>query len=289
MKVIQTISQDKTNLSFEFFPPKTEEQEKQLFAALEKLTKFHPNFVSVTYGAMGTVGGKTFEIVDEIKNKFSIEPVAHLTCVAANKEQIKGQLADLKNHNIQNILALRGDPPLGEEKLAYPKDGFRYASDLVGFIKKQDADFCVGVAGYPEGHIESPSLEKDIEYLKLKVDAGAEYIITQLFFDNQCYYDFVTRCRAAGINVPIIPGLMVITSLKQIKKFTETCGAAIPEELHAELEACGEDAEEVIKVGTEWTVGQCKDLLESKVPGLHFFVLNKAEPVSTILNSVKKK
>jgi methylenetetrahydrofolate reductase (NADPH) len=276
--------QGEPTLSFEFFPPKSAEQEERLFATLTELKKFNPDFVSVTYGAMGRSRAKTVFWVDKIKRQYGIEPVAHLTCVNAGRDDIAGQLAEFARIGVRNILALRGDPPEGEKDFVPPADGFKLAKELVAFIKQRHPDFSVGVAGFPEGHPQAVSLDADVDYLKQKIAAGAEYVITQLFFDNQHYFAFLKRCRAAKITVPIIPGLMPITNLGQIKKMTQMSGATIPPELSARLEKY---PIETLKIGGQHTLAQAQGLLAAGVPGLHFFVLNQAEPISTILSQLQ--
>ena len=198
---------------------------------------------------------------------------------------MKKQLDELEAAGVNNVLALRGDPPEGQDEFVPPRHGFSHACELVAFIKEQKPNFCVGVAGYPEGHPEAESIEKDIDHLKMKVDVGADYIITQLFFDNKFFFDLVSRAKKIGIKVPIIPGLMAITSLKQLKKMTDMCGAAIPADLLKSLEAADGDKEVVQKIGIEQTTKQATELLEKGVPGLHFFVMNQSGPISTILTS----
>lgn len=283
MKVTEAFKKGAPTLSFEFFPPKTPQQEKRLFEVIAQLKKFNPDFVSVTYGAMGTTREKTFFWVNEIKNKYGLEPVVHLTCVAATRDDIAKQLDELEKMGIENILALRGDPPEGQADFVPPANGFKLAKELIAFIKKRNPSFCLGCAGFPEGHPRAPSLEQDIEYLKQKIDAGAEYVITQLFFDDRYYFDFVKRCSKAGIKVPIIPGLMPITSLHQIRKMTDVCGATVPGRLLEKLE---DNPSQTIKTGTEQALTQARELLKSGAPGLHFFVMNQAEPISTILTQV---
>lgn len=278
MKVTETFKKAAPALSFEFFPPKTPEQEAHLFDVIGQLKKFNPDFVSVTYGAMGTTREKSFFWVKEIKQRFKIEPVAHLTCVAAAKDDIARQIEELEKMGVQNILALRGDPPEGQSDFVPPADGFKYAKELIGFIKAKKPGFCLGAAGFPEG--------RSIEFLKQKIDAGAEYIITQLFFDNKFYFAFVSNCRAAGIDVPIIPGLMPITSYHQIKKMTKVCGATIPQELLAGLESKKDDPQAILEIGSAQTLCQARQLIAAEVPGLHFFVMNQAEPVATILKQL---
>ena len=282
MKVTEAFQKPSPALSFEFFPPKTPEQERLLFEVIGKLKAFRPDFVSVTYGAMGKTREKTFFWVKEIKDKFGIEPVAHLTCVAATKDDIARQIDELAKMGVENILALRGDPPEGTRDFAPPADGFKYAKELIGFIKNKKPGICLGAAGFPESR-------QSIDHLKQKVAAGAEYIITQLFFDNKFYFDFVARCRQAGITVPILPGLMPITSYHQIKKMTEVCGASIPPELLASLEARRDDPQAIIDLGAEQTACQARQLLAADVPGLHFFVMNQAEPISAILKQLGLK
>lgn len=287
MKITEVLNKDKPTLSFEFFPPKTPEQEKHLFEVLGQLKACHPDFVSVTYGAMGTTREKTLFWVGQIKSKYGIEPVAHLTCIAAVKDDISRQLDGLEEAGIENILALRGDPPEGQADFVPPADGFRLAKELIAFIKRKKPEFSLGCAGFPEGHPRAASLDQDTEYLKQKIDAGAEYVITQLFFDNRYYFDFVARCRKAGITVPIIPGLMPITSLLQVKKMTQICGATIPPSLLEKLEKHKDDPAALRKIGAEYTLAQALELSKSRVPGIHFFVMNQAEPISTILKELK--
>lgn len=287
MKVIDALKKGEPTLSFEFFPPKTKEQEKKLFEVIFQLKKFNPDYVSVTYGALGTTREKTFFWVKEIKQRFGIESVAHLTCVAASRDDIRKQIDELEKMRVENILALRGDPPGGGTKFVPPPHGFHFAKELVSFIKKYRPQFCLGVAGYPEGHPEAPNLDTDIKHLKQKVEAGAEYIVTQLFFDNRYYFDFVERCRKAGITVPIVPGIMPITNYKLLRKMTEICGATIPEKLLSKLEKNKNDLEIVRKIGVEQAVSQCQELLRAEVPGLHFFVLNQSEPISQILGQLR--
>ncbi|MGB9612634.1 MAG: methylenetetrahydrofolate reductase [NAD(P)H] [Candidatus Margulisiibacteriota bacterium] len=285
MKVIEALKKHRT-LSFEFFPPKTKEQEENLYSVIKQLKIFSPDFVSVTYGALGTTREKSFFWAKEIKEKFGLEPVAHLTCVAATKNHMREQLTELKTIGIENILALRGDPPEGQAEFIPPPDGFRYAQELIRFIKETNSDFCIGAAGYPEKHKEAISFEEDTRHLKEKIDAGAEFIITQLFFDNRYFFEFLERCKNANISVPIIAGIMPITNYKQIKKMTEVCGATIPKKLLTNLEKYQNEPKVIRELGIEQTVNQCQELLAAKIPGLHFFVLNQAEPISQILKEI---
>ena len=286
MKVIDALKSGKPTLSFEFFPPKTKEQELHLFEVIAQLKKFNPDFASVTYWAMGTTREKTFYWVRKIKEKFQIEPVAHLTCIAATKDLIRDQIQKLEEISVENILELRGDIPEDQKDFIPPPDGFHYAKELVAFIKKLKSEFCLGVAGYPEGHPKATDLKRDTEYLKEKIEAGGEYIITQLFFDNHYFFDFIERCDKAKIIAPIIPGIMPITSFRQIKKMTEICGATIPPKLLKKLEKFEEDAKAIQQLGVEQALAQCRELRAAEVPGLHFFVLNQTEPISQILKEL---
>lgn len=282
MKVTEAFSDDKPTLSFEFFPPKTPEQEKHLFEVIAQIKALNPDFVSITYGAMGTTRDKTFYWAKEIKHRFGLEPLAHLTCVAASRDDIAAQLDELEKIGVENILALRGDPPAGTDKFVPPAHGFKYAKELIAFIKKTKPAFCLGAAGFPEKRGA-----QEIEFLKEKVGAGAEYVITQLFFDNRYFFDFVERCRQAGITVPILPGLMPITSTHQIKRMTEVCGATIPEQLLKKLERYGADPAAIAEIGIEQAMDQSEELIAAGVKGIHFFVLNQAGPVTRILRELK--
>jgi methylenetetrahydrofolate reductase (NADPH) len=286
MKVTEKFLPDQTTLSFEFFPPKTLEQEPHLFEVIEQLKDFRPDFASVTYGAMGATREKTFYWAKELKQDFGIEPVAHLTCVAATKEDIRQQLDELASYGVENILALRGDPPEGQKEFVPPPAGFHYAKELIAFIRNYNPSFSLGVAGFPEGHPLAPSLLDDTRYLKEKIEAGAEYVISQLFFDNAYFFQFLERCQKAGIKVPIIAGIMPITSLKQIKKMTEVCGASVPPKLLAELEKNEHNRKAIEEIGVEQALKQCQELIKTKVSGLHFFVMNQAGPISKILKQL---
>ncbi|OGC09057.1 methylenetetrahydrofolate reductase [NAD(P)H] [candidate division WOR-1 bacterium RIFCSPLOWO2_12_FULL_45_9] len=286
MKVSEALDKGTPTLSFEFFPPKTEEQEAKLFKVIATLKTLKPDYVSVTYGALGNTREKTFYWVKKIKEDFGLEPVVHLTCVAAGRDEILAQIRQLQEIKIDNVLALRGDPPQGDDEFVAPAGGLAHASDLVAFIRRQVPEICLGVAGCPEKHPEATSFYSDILHLKAKVAAGADYICTQLFFDNKAFFNFREKCQKAGIKVPIIPGLMPITSFKLLTKMTEMCGATIPDDLSAKLEKNADDHEAVLKIGVEQTVRQCQELLDKGAPGLHFFVMNQSSPISEILKEV---
>ncbi len=281
----QRLSSLQKTFSFEIFPPKTLDGEEQLFKHLTDLKLLAPDFISVTMGAMGSNQRNTFEIVKRIEKEHCITGVAHLTCIAADQEKIKKSLQELQDKEIRHILCLRGDPPQNASH-SFSSD-FHYASDLVQFIRKQTGDyFSIGVAGYPEGHIENPSKEDDLLNLKKKVDAGAEYIITQLFFRNEDYFSFVGRARKIGIQVPIIPGIMPVTSFSQLQTFTKVCGAKIPDKMHRDLLLIKDKPERVQDYGIDYAIQQCENLLKKDVPGLHFYILNQAGPVRKIYESL---
>jgi len=289
MKIKDLFGRGAKIFSFEFFPPKTPEGLAALYAALEELRALKPSFVSVTYGAGGSTRDRTVELVGHIKNRLGIEAMAHLTCVGAGRREIQDILERLRASGIENILALRGDPPEGAARFTPPPDGFAHASDLVAFIRSRYGDgFCLGGAAYPEGHVESRSLEEDLAHLKIKVDAGVDFLITQLFFDNRVYFDFVARARRAGITVPILPGIMPVTNVAQIKRFTRQCGATIPKPLMARLEAVQEDPEAVVRVGVDHATEQCLALLAGDAPGIHFYTLNKSTATRTIYQNLQR-
>ena len=271
--------------SFEFFPPKTDEGMEHLFQTIGELKALAPAFVSVTYGAGGGSRQRTVELVERIKGEHGIEAMAHLTCVGSDRKEIDRTLKQLKAAGIENVLALRGDPPKGEAAFSRPAEGFSYAYELVSYIRKR-YDFSLGGACYPEGHIECRDLDKDLGHLKLKVETGVDFVITQLFFDNKHYFNFVRRARALGIRVPILPGIMPITNVGQVKRFTEMCGASIPAPLLAELESAQENPEEVIGLGVRHAITQCRELLSNGAPGIHFYTLNKSPATRAILESL---
>lgn len=263
-------------VSFEFFPPKTEEGVEKLYGTVEALRGCRPSFVSVTYGAGGSTRDRTIALVTRIKQDLGMEPLAHLTCVGSTKAEIEKVLDRLAEAGVENVLALRGDPPKGESTFKPTEGGFAHAGELVQFIRDKGYDFCVGAAAYPEGHPEADDLDVDLKHLRSKVKAGADFLITQLFFDNQDYFPFVRRARSVGIDVPIVPGLMPITNFKQIKRFTKICGARIPQELYRRLKIVEADPAAVVATGVYWTTRQAKYLLDGGAPGVHFYTLNKS-------------
>ncbi|MFQ5585822.1 MAG: methylenetetrahydrofolate reductase [NAD(P)H] [Thermodesulfobacteriota bacterium] len=285
MKIRDLLNQTNHSYSFEFFPPKKDDGFEELYKTIGRLKELNPTFVSVTYGAGGGTRRKTIDLTAKIKHEIGIEGMAHITCVGATREEIDSVLSEISEKGIENVLALRGDPPQGEKVFIPQEGGCRYANELVEFIKGR-YDFCIGVAGYPEGHPESPSIQKDMENLKRKVEAGGEFIITQLFFDNNLYFDFLDRAERAGISVPIIPGIMPILNLGQVKRFTEMCGASIPKGLMKRLEELQGDEKAVEAYGIEHATRQCQGLFEGGVPLIHLYTLNRSHAPWEILKNL---
>jgi len=283
MKIGEIIKERGSSLSFEFFPPKDEAGEARLFQVIAKLEALTPTFVSATYGAGGSTLKNTSRLIGRIKRETSLTAMPHLTCVDQSKGELRKILEDYKGRGIDNVLALRGDPPKGTDKFVAPKDGFCYGIDLVT-LAVDVGGFSIGVAVYPEGHAESPSLEMDMYYTKQKIDAGADFAITQMFFDNRYFYDFVERAEKAGITIPIIPGIMPIADLARIQRFCQMCGATLPGHVVRRLEKVGVD--EAVKVGIEVATEQCADLLEHGVRYFHFYTLNQSDPVSQIVSDL---
>lgn len=286
MRVHDLISDGEPTFSFEFFPPKTEQGEQNLLATLHELRELDPAYVSVTYGAGGSTQEKTLEIVSRIKDEFGLEAMAHFTCVNATEAELRAVLDRMRDAGITNVLALRGDPPQGQEQWTKTEGGLEYSSELVALLKA-DYDFAVGAACFPEGHVHATSPEDDLRHLKEKVDAGVDFLITQLFFDNAVYYEFVERARDAGIAVPIIPGIWPITGYQQIARVTAMCGATLPEHLLAELDARRDDEEAVAQLGVAYATMQTADLLAGGAPGAHFYTLNRSPATRAILSALK--
>jgi methylenetetrahydrofolate reductase (NADPH) len=273
--------------SFEFFPPKADAGVDQLFATLRDLAELKPGFVSVTYGAGGSTQQRTLELVTAIKRETGIEAMAHLTCVAHGRGELKLVLDRLRAAGVENVLALRGDPPANQPHFTVPADGFSHASELTHFIRSSGYDFCLGGACYPEGHLESDSREIDLEHTRIKVNAGAEFLITQLFFDNAFYFHFVDRARAAGITCPIVPGIMPITNASQIERITTMCGATIPKKLQLAMEKRKDDPEAILQLGVAHATVQCVELLKAGVPGIHFYTLNRSRASRMIVTALQ--
>jgi len=263
--------------SLEFFPPKDEAGVEALRQTATTLKRIAPDFVSVTYGAGGTTRERTAQVSRLLREEIGFTVMPHLTCVGHTRAELNEVADQLHAGGYRNIMTLRGDPPKGQTEFVPFKDGLRYGSDLVALLKARHTDFCLGVGGYPEKHPEAPSLEVDLDNLKRKVDAGAAFVTTQLFFDNAVYYRFVEKCRARGITVPIVPGIMPVLSLKQVKRFTEMCGAHLPQQLITRLEVAAENADVVEMVGLDWALDQIRGLLANGAPGYHLYIMNRAK------------
>jgi len=276
MKISSLFGRGSPVVSFEFFPPKTDEGVESLYRTVEELRPCRPSFVSVTYGAGGSTRDRTLELVSRIQRELGITTMAHLTCVGSTREEIGEVVKRLVDSGIQNILALRGDPPKGETTFRATAGGFAYATELVAFLRDKFADLCIGAACYPEGHVETRDLERDLQHLVTKVAAGVDFLVSQLFFDNADYQAFLRRARSAGITVPIVPGLMPVTNVGQTERFTQMCGARIPQELYRRLRIVANDASAVVATGVQWSVDQGRALLRDGAPGLHFYTLNRS-------------
>lgn len=288
MKIKRIFEEKKPTLSFEVFPPSRDGNIEALYLVIGELAELEPDFFSVTYGAGGSTRKKTVEIASKIKDDFKRETLAHLTCVQATRTDILHELGKLKEAGIENILALRGDPPQGDESFSRTEGGFEYAAELVEFIRL-NGDFSTGVAGYPEVHPEAPDMEHDIINLKKKVDAGADFIITQMFFDNDDFYRFRDTALSAKIPVPIIPAIFPIFNYRQISRIASLCGAKIPSPLHDTLLRVSDRSEEVEQYGIEHAIRQSEDLLKNDVPGLHFYSMNRSRHVIEIAQKLFKK
>jgi methylenetetrahydrofolate reductase (NADPH) len=286
MRIDQALKAGNPAVSFEFFPPKSEEGFRSLYKTIDDLHPLDPSYVSVTYGAGGSTRAKTVELVTKIQANLKLRAMAHLTCVGHTAEEIGSILDDLWNAGIRNVLALRGDPPAGQSSFVATEGGFAYANELVKYVKSRH-DFCIGVAGYPEGHPQCLNRTRDLEHLKSKVDNGGCFVITQLFFDNADFYAFRDNARRMGIYVPIIAGIMPILNVSQIKRFISMCGAKIPHPLLTHLESLEKDPEAVYAAGVEHATRQCQDLIANGVDGVHFYTLNKSKATVEICKALK--
>lgn len=298
MHIRDVFARHKTTFSFEFFPPKNDAAADQLFTQIQELESLKPAFVSVTYGAGGSTRQRTHDLVLRIKDLTSLDPVPHLTCVCHNADEVEQILARYAAANVSNILALGGDVPKDISNYNRARDAFPYAVNLVSFIRKFNESgrhpdkrgFGIGVAGFPEGHPMTPNRVLELEHLKAKVEAGADYICTQLFFDNRDFYDFRERCELLGIKAPIIAGIMPITSLATMKRIPELAlGARYPAKLIRAIQRCGDDPEAVRRVGIHWATEQCRDLLDNNVRGIHFYTLNNSYATHEIYRSLGAK
>jgi methylenetetrahydrofolate reductase (NADPH) len=286
MRIDDILAHDEPVFSFEFFPPKTEAGEANLYAALSELRTLDPSFVSVTYGAGGSTRSKTIAVVKRIREEYGLEAMAHFTCVGATVPQLRATLDEMRAAGIDNVLALRGDPPAGQEEWVKTDGGLEYSHELVQLISA-DYPFAIGAACFPETHIHAESREADLDHLAEKVAAGVDFLITQLFFDNALYFDFVSRARAIGIEAPIIPGIMPITHAGQVQRMASMCGASIPAGLRGELAAREDNAEAVLDFGVAYATLQCAELLAGGAPGIHFYTLNRSPATRAILSALK--
>jgi methylenetetrahydrofolate reductase (NADPH) len=286
MKIRNRLNPSNPCFSFEFFPPKTDEGHRALLRTVEDLRPLDPGFVSVTYGAGGSTRDRTMDLVREIRDT-GMETMAHLTCVGHSRDELVSLVDQILGMGVENILALRGDPPAGSREFVPTQGGFRYAAELVQLIRQRDHHICLGGAGYPEGHVETASREDDLRHLKAKVDAGLDFVITQLFFDNAFYFDFVERARRIGINVPIVPGIMPITNIEQLERFVRLCGATVPMRLVLQLERYRDDPDAVVQLGVAHATVQCMELLQRGVPGIHFYTLNKSPATRLIVGALR--
>ena len=287
MRIIDHLAANQRSFSFEFGPPQTPVGMRKLMRTVEELRELGPSFVSVTYGAGGGTRRNTLEIVTRVKREIGIEAMAHLATAGHSRAELREILTELRDSGIENVIALRGDPPRGVENFLPAPDGFSYASEFVGFIRGEGFDFCLAGAAYPEPHPASESRAMDLVRLKEKVDAGVDFLITQLFYDNALYFDFVNRARAIGITVPIIPGLMPVRDVAQIQRITYGCAATIPALLARRLERV-DTPEAAEEVGIAWATEQCLDLLERGAPGIHFYVLNQSSSASRIFENLAR-
>jgi methylenetetrahydrofolate reductase (NADPH) len=286
MRIDHILEERRPVFSFEFFPPKTSEGETNLTVALDDLKDDNPDYVSVTYGAGGSTRDKTIEIVKSIKQSYGIEAMAHLSLVGEPVDGLRRILDDIAGSGIDNVLALRGDPPAGETDWVPHPDGLHYSVELIEMIKS-DYDFCVGAACFPEVHPEAKSSEEDLRYLKRKVEAGASFLITQLFFDNRDYFNFVEDARGMGIDVPIIPGIWPVTNYSQIRRIAELCQSRFPDRFQRELEERKDDLDAVASLGVAYATLQCVDLLAKGAPGIHFYTLNRSPATRAILAALR--
>ena len=284
-KITDIFAKKEKTFSFEFFPPKTPKGVANLYKTVEELNSLGPDFISVTYGAGGSTRGTTMEICSEIQMRFTLPVMHHLTCVGHTREELMTIINQMESGNIKNVLALRGDPPKGTDKWERAPDSPEFCFELIDLIRNKYGNFfSIGVAGFPEGHIHCPDKETDSRYMKIKINHGGEFIITQLFFDNSIYSEYLDRLHREGVTVRVIPGILPITSYEGLLKFCALCGATITPEVHEIFKPISNDTAAMKKAGVEFAVRQCQDLLERGAPGLHFFSLNRTEPTKEIWN-----
>jgi methylenetetrahydrofolate reductase (NADPH) len=287
MKIRDLFRSQAQTFSFEFFPPKTQEDAEELFVRAQELKPLRPSFVSVTYGAGGSTRRNTIDLVCRFQAELGVLGMAHLTCVGHSQAELRDVLTELKGRSIENVMCLRGDPPRGQTSFVPAPDGFSHAAELVR-LARSIGDFCLGVAGYPESHPECLDKQLDLGHLKAKVDCGADFVTTQLFFDPHDYFDFCQRARRIGIQSRIVPGIMPITNYRQIVRFTQMCGAAIPTVLHQRLEPVADDPQAVLEIGVDWAWRQCEELLAGGAPGIHFYTMNRSLATQRIFERLRE-
>ena len=284
MRIDEALESQRPFFSFEFFPPRDDEGSRRLFATISALQPLRPSFVSITYGAGGSTRARTVALAKQIQHETGLTVVAHATCIGADRAELRALFDDLARAGIENVLALRGDPPAGSSFESSP-GGLRYARDLIAMLRR-NYGFCIGAACYPEKHPEAASQEEDLLFLKDKVEAGADFLVSQLFFDNAHFFEFERRARAAGITVPILPGLMPITNFAQIQRFVAICGASIPPKLRVEMEARRGDDKAVEDLGVAYASMQAVGLLQNGAAGIHFYTLNRSPATRAIVSSL---
>ena len=287
-KISDILKEKERTYSFELFPPKTQRGREKLPETAGILKELEPDWFAVTYGAGGTTRTLTMDIVDELQKRFQIPIMHHFTCVGHSKAELEAIIKKMKEKNICNILALRGDAPEGVEHWEPAPDGLEYCYQLIELIRSYGSFFSIGVAGFPEGHIDCPDKKTDSRHLKIKIDTGGEFVITQLFFNNNDYFEYLERVRKIGVTVRIIPGIIPITNYQQLLRFCKTCGTTIPQRVHDIFKPLDGDAEATYEAGVQFVVKQCNELLEGGAPGLHFYTLNKVEPIREILSKIKR-
>ncbi len=287
LTIDQAYGPHKFGLSFELFPPKTEVGVENLQFHLEKLMQFRPSYVTCTYGAGGSTRDRTLEVIGGVRKKYQVPVATHLTCVGSTAEELRAYLRRARDLEVHNVVALRGDPPQGETKFQSIAGGFSYANELVEFVRTEFPSLGIAVGGYPETHLEAPSPQVDLDNLERKVDAGADVVITQLFYDNNDFFSFREQCTARGIRIPIVPGLLPVTNGAQIQRISSLCGAKLPGPFLAELDRFEPGSEGQFEVGVEFAAQQTADLIAAGVPGIHYYVLNKSEAIDRVLRAVE--
>jgi methylenetetrahydrofolate reductase (NADPH) len=285
MKLKSLFKTKKSVISFEIFPPKLDTPLESIFKTLEQFKELNPDFISITYGAGGSAKDRTIEIASKIKNEYGIESMAHFTCVGHSKEEIDRLIDSLHDHKLENILALRGDPPQNQPDFDFSKNVYKYASELIRHIKSKN-DFCIAAAAYVEGHIDSKRLKDDLIHLKEKVDTGVDFLVTQLFFDNRLFYDFLDKAASIGINCPITPGIMPVFKADQIKRITSLCGASIPAKLLITMDKYGDNPEDMRKAGIEYASRQIRELIDNGSDGIHLLTMNRPKSSKEILQNI---